>query len=38
MTAAAMSSGGRWAEDNSTRSDDWAADDMMRAGGSYGGK
>jgi len=38
MTAAAMSSRGRQAADDATRSDGGATDDVTRAGGNYGGK
>ena len=38
MTAAAMSSRGRRAADDVTRSDGGAVDDVTRAGGNYGGK
>ena len=38
MTAAAMSSRGRRAADDATRSDGGAADDVTRADGKYGGK
>ena len=38
MTAAAMSSRGRWAAEDVMRSDGGAAEDATRAGGIYDGK